>query len=976
MLRTKCLQLILLFLSFGAFLCASTGYEEIADCSTLTIRTPSLSMRKTAKIKLANGLQVFLISDPKAPQSAASLAMKTGMFSDPDDALGTAHFTEHLLFLGSKSYPEEHSYRDYIRNHNGRCNAYTTEERTVYTFSISNSAFQQALDRFAANFIDPLFSPEGIEREIHAIDQENNCKMASEDWRLFRVLKETANPHHPFSRFCIGNRETLKQLDRDAIIEWYQKHYSADIASLVVYSPLSVEDLTKLVVSCFGAMAQRKTSSYATSEPILSPKQKGTLMTIEPIDPNTRNLKVGWELPQDYASKLPKNKAHQLIIFLLKSYHCGSLFQQLEEAGWIDGLSAYCNRIGDQRAIFSVEFNLTLAGIDAVESIIETFYCYLNFIQSHPIPPFLIEEIKMMQQLDYEYQQRSSPFDYVESYAHSLANLDLARFPEQVFSFKSIEPTEVVSFLSRLTPKQAVYILTAPSSATQRLCDQKEPWFGTKYGIHPIADEKLAAWANAKKATFSLVEPTPLLPENLSLLYSEPSDYQQHPEPTPIFDGDEGKVYFWPDNLYCVPKVDMTFRLYSPLLDGTAKHTVLRDLFISALTKNTLSLSCQAARGGLSVAIKSSDRFNITLSLAGYSDKALDLLDALFDALISVKLTQETFSHQCSLLENLYAQHGPSDTDWPLDQAIDIANETLDLYPPYLKKQRALSLLTLADFTYFKKMLLQNVYLEALFAGNLTENDVRSAWKKALNKLNANPYPKKDHYRNELLLLSKANIAHKIYHETTAIGDAALLVLQGPPFSPANCAAHQVLKDLSQSFLNDLRTEKQMAYWLGIYNGYRDEHLLTYCYIQSTSHQAHKLLSQIDAFINDCIDRFEEVFSKERFENMRSSLIADLKKAPNNLFEMADSLELLAFDREGNFTRRAEVVAAMEKLSYDDVKCYAETYFSDKNKNRLGVIVRGEPPYDTAYTMTTPSELRKKLLPEIHLPWDDSVKWD
>ena len=51
---------------------------------------------------LKNGLRVLLISDPDANQSAASLDVNVGSWSDPPDLQGLAHFVEHLLFLGTE----------------------------------------------------------------------------------------------------------------------------------------------------------------------------------------------------------------------------------------------------------------------------------------------------------------------------------------------------------------------------------------------------------------------------------------------------------------------------------------------------------------------------------------------------------------------------------------------------------------------------------------------------------------------------------------------------------------------------------------------------------------------------------------------------------------------------------------------------------------------------------------------------------
>ena len=87
---------------------------------TLPQPTKSNSDQRTYRtIVLPNGLQVLLVSDPSAVKSAAALCVRVGHFSDPDDVPGLAHFTEHMLHLGTDRYPDEAYYKKYLARHGG-----------------------------------------------------------------------------------------------------------------------------------------------------------------------------------------------------------------------------------------------------------------------------------------------------------------------------------------------------------------------------------------------------------------------------------------------------------------------------------------------------------------------------------------------------------------------------------------------------------------------------------------------------------------------------------------------------------------------------------------------------------------------------------------------------------------------------------------------------------------------------------------
>jgi len=50
---------------------------------------------------LPNDMKCLLISDPETDKSAASLDVNVGSALDPRPLFGTAHFLEHMLFMGT-----------------------------------------------------------------------------------------------------------------------------------------------------------------------------------------------------------------------------------------------------------------------------------------------------------------------------------------------------------------------------------------------------------------------------------------------------------------------------------------------------------------------------------------------------------------------------------------------------------------------------------------------------------------------------------------------------------------------------------------------------------------------------------------------------------------------------------------------------------------------------------------------------------
>ena len=75
--------------------------------------------------------------------------MDVGSLSNPPECQGLAHFCEHMLFMGSKKYPEENYFASFISRNGGYTNATTRDEATTYNFAVSAEKLKEALDIWA-----------------------------------------------------------------------------------------------------------------------------------------------------------------------------------------------------------------------------------------------------------------------------------------------------------------------------------------------------------------------------------------------------------------------------------------------------------------------------------------------------------------------------------------------------------------------------------------------------------------------------------------------------------------------------------------------------------------------------------------------------------------------------------------------------------------------------------------------------------
>ena len=58
--------------------------------------------------------------------------------------------------------------------------------------------------RFAQFFLNPLFTPSATEREVNAVNSENDKNVMNDARRLYQMDKATCNVNHDFHKFGTG----------------------------------------------------------------------------------------------------------------------------------------------------------------------------------------------------------------------------------------------------------------------------------------------------------------------------------------------------------------------------------------------------------------------------------------------------------------------------------------------------------------------------------------------------------------------------------------------------------------------------------------------------------------------------------------------------------------------------------------------------------------------------------------------------
>ena len=190
--------------------------------------------REYEYLKLPNNLQCVIIKDSKESICGACLNVHIGSVNEKVD--GLAHFLEHMVFMGSKKYPDSNDFMSNINKNGGKTNAYTSDSDTNYHFTIDSKSFPLALDKFAQFFTAPLLKHEFIDKEINAVDSESKKNMLDDAWIQLELYKTLINKEHPINHYTCGDLESLKIANiYNDLKSFHETNYDAKYMTLAIF---------------------------------------------------------------------------------------------------------------------------------------------------------------------------------------------------------------------------------------------------------------------------------------------------------------------------------------------------------------------------------------------------------------------------------------------------------------------------------------------------------------------------------------------------------------------------------------------------------------------------------------------------------------------------------------------------------------------------------------------------------------------
>lgn len=217
---------------------------------------PSPAASAVQHFQLANGLQVWLRQDPRAPVVTAQLWYHIGSSDETPGKTGLSHALEHLMFQGSgKLTPGQ--YQHAISRLGATPDAYTTKDGTAFEMSLPVPRLETALEILADSMRSATLGEAEFPKVLDVIKAERRSQIDNsvEQIALERI-RQAAYGSSGYAIPVIGHAADLERLRLEDVRGWYDTWYWPNNASLIVVGAIELDALRTLVERQFSGIVQ------------------------------------------------------------------------------------------------------------------------------------------------------------------------------------------------------------------------------------------------------------------------------------------------------------------------------------------------------------------------------------------------------------------------------------------------------------------------------------------------------------------------------------------------------------------------------------------------------------------------------------------------------------------------------------------------------------------------------------------------
>lgn len=263
-------------------------FRKFATCcfafSTFVLLLGSSSRAQTIhlppheKVVLKNGLTLLLMEKHGVPLVNLTVVVKSGAAADPPGQEGLASATAALLRRGTAKRTAEQfaSELDYMGGALGTAAGF---DSTNVSAEFLSKNFAQGLDLFADALLHPVFPQNEVDKLLaQTLDGVKGARDNPQSVIGF-YFQGYLYGNHPYGRSEIGNEISLKHIQRDAIVKFYEANFVPGNTILAASGEFQTAEMKKQLEEAFARWAAKPVPHVPI--PVLAPVKGRKLLLVD-----------------------------------------------------------------------------------------------------------------------------------------------------------------------------------------------------------------------------------------------------------------------------------------------------------------------------------------------------------------------------------------------------------------------------------------------------------------------------------------------------------------------------------------------------------------------------------------------------------------------------------------------------------------------------------------------------------------------
>lgn len=203
------------------------------------------------KHRLPNGVRVVAERIPYAYSAVIGIWIRTGSRFEDDSNRGVSHFIEHLLFKGTENRTAKEIAEE-LEALGGTLNAFTAKEYTCYYAKVLAQHLPVAIDLLSDMLFNSLFAEAEIEKERNVVLEEIKMYEDTPDELIHDLFAANVWQRHPLGYPILGTVDSVSQMDRETILNYYHRHYIPENTVIAVAGNIDYHQVFSRLEAIFG----------------------------------------------------------------------------------------------------------------------------------------------------------------------------------------------------------------------------------------------------------------------------------------------------------------------------------------------------------------------------------------------------------------------------------------------------------------------------------------------------------------------------------------------------------------------------------------------------------------------------------------------------------------------------------------------------------------------------------------------------